>query len=168
MPPLFSPQEKKISVAFVCLGNICRSPMAEAVFKHKVKELGYSDYFDLIDSYGTGAYHVGESPDSRSTKTCKKHGVPVNHRAQKISHVDFQKFDYVIAMDESNKSDLLYIKPRSSTAVVELFGKWRTDSQYSTIVSDPYYGGINGFETNFQQLNHFSEEFLKQEIGELN
>lgn len=145
----------------------CRSPMAEAIFKHKVKELGYSDYFKLIDSYGTSGWHIGDSPDLRSAKTCRKHGVPVNHRGQQIRSADFKKFDYVIAMDESNKSDLLHTKPRDSEAKVELFGKWRTNMDFGKIVEDPYYGGINGFETNFAQISHFSEEFLKQEVGEL-
>ncbi|KAK6465817.1 Ltp1 protein phosphatase [Scheffersomyces coipomensis] len=167
MAPKFNPEEKQISVAFVCLGNICRSPMAEAIFKHKVKELGYSPYFKLIDSYGTGAYHVGESPDSRSVKICRKNGVPVNHAAQQIRTKDFDKFDYVIAMDESNKSDLLYSRPRDFKGKIDLFGAWRVDTSFSKIVQDPYYGGINGFEINFEQISHFSEEFLKQEIGEL-
>ncbi|KAK6204657.1 phosphotyrosine protein phosphatase I superfamily [Scheffersomyces amazonensis] len=167
MSPKFEPQEKQISVAFVCLGNICRSPMAEAIFKHKVQQLGYSEYFKLIDSYGTGGYHVGDSPDSRSAKTCRKHGVAVNHRAQQISRNDYNKFDYIIAMDESNKSDLHYTKPSNWEGRLELFGYWRTNNSFSKIVEDPYYGGINGFETNFQQISHFSEEFLKQEIGEL-
>lgn len=143
----------------------CRSPMAEAVFKHKVQELGYSDRFGLIDSFGTGGWHVGDSPDHRSASTCRKHGVPVNHRAQQISSRDFARFDYVIGMDESNKGDLLHMKPRDSKTRVALFGEWKTDPQFSNIVLDPYYGGRLGFETNFQQITHFSEEFLKQELG---
>ena len=127
--------------------------MAEAVFKSRVKELGYENRFNLIDSYGTGGWHTGESPDSRSVKTCRKHGVPVNHSAQQITSSEFKKFDYVIAMDNSNKEDLLHMKPRNSNAKVALFGEWRTD-------------GIDGFETNFKQLSHFSDEFLKQELGE--
>lgn len=141
--------------------------MAEAVFKHKVKELGYSDYFKLIDSYGTIGFHSGDSPDSRSARTCRKHGVPVNHRSQKISPKDFTKFDYVIGMDESNLSDLHYMKPRDSKTQVSIFGKWRTDKSFEKVVADPYYGGTDGFEYNFRQVSHFSEEFLKQEIGEL-
>ncbi|EDK37187.1 hypothetical protein PGUG_01285 [Meyerozyma guilliermondii ATCC 6260] len=144
----------------------CRSPMAEAVFKSRVKELGYENRFNLIDSYGTGGWHTGESPDSRSVKTCRKHGVPVNHSAQQITSSEFKKFDYVIAMDNSNKEDLLHMKPRNSNAKVALFGEWRTDESFGKIVVDPYYGGIDGFETNFKQLSHFSDEFLKQELGE--
>lgn len=141
--------------------------MAEAVFKHTVKEKGYLEYFKTIDSFGTSGWHIGESPDSRSAKTCRKHGVPVNHAAQQISPRDFEKFDYVIAMDTSNKEDLLHMKPRNSPTKVNLFGDWRTNEKFQKIVDDPYYGGINGFETNFEQLTHFSEEFLKKEIGDI-
>ncbi|CCE83012.1 Piso0_002785 [Millerozyma farinosa CBS 7064] len=158
---------KKLSVAFVCLGNICRSPMAEAVFEHKVNELGYSSYFDRIDSFGTSGWHTGDSPDSRSAKTCRKYGVPVQHSAQQISQKDYNNFDYIIAMDESNLQDLVFNKPKNCKSRIALFGEWRTDPQFAKIVSDPYYGGINGFETNFRQLGHFSEEFLKREVGPL-
>ncbi|KAJ8144840.1 hypothetical protein OY671_002076 [Metschnikowia pulcherrima] len=158
-------KDKKISVAFVCLGNICRSPMAEAVFKHKVHELGLDAHFSEIDSFGTSGWHIGESPDSRSASTCRKHGVPVNHAAQQITPKDFARFDYIIGMDESNKGDLMHMKPRDSSAQVAMFGKWRTNKDFAVIVSDPYYGGRDGFETNFRQISHFSEEFLKQELG---
>lgn len=147
------------------LTSRCRSPMAEAVFKHKVKELGYDDRFDVIDSFGTSGWHIGESPDSRSVSTCRKYGVPVNHLAQQISPADFSRFDYVIAMDQSNKEDLMHMKPRGSKARVAMFGEWKTDDQFNTIVLDPYYGGREGFEVNFRQISHFSEEFLRQELG---
>lgn len=146
----------------------CRSPMAEAVFRQKVKDLGYSDYFKHIDSFGTGAWHLGDSPDPRSVQTCLDHGVPVEHKAQQISSEHFKKFNYVIAMDQSNLSILLYCKPKNSKTRLALFGEWKTNPKYKTVVQDPYFGAMNGFETNFHQLNHFSEEFLKQEIGELN
>lgn len=142
--------------------------MAEAVFKHKVEELGYSSYFNIIDSYGTSGWHTGDTPDPRSTRACKKHGVLVRHYSQQINSRDFEKFDYIIAMDDSNKQELLYMKPRDSTAKVALFGEWRTDNTFQKIVDDPYYGGRDGFETNFQQISHFCEQFLIQEIGELN
>ncbi|KAI5963649.1 stp1 [Candida pseudojiufengensis] len=165
MAPLFNPNEKQISVAFS--NNRCRSPMAEAIFKHRVKELGYEKYFSNIESFGTSGWHIGESPDSRSARTCRKHGVPVQHHAQQISGKDFDRFDYVIGMDESNLSDLRYMKPKNNKSVVDIFGKWRTNEEFDKIVSDPYYGGNDGFEYNFKQINHFTNEFLKQEIGTL-
>lgn len=155
----------KISVAFVCLGNICRSPMAEAVFKHKVSEFGLGDHFVKIDSFGTAGYHVGETPDSRSSSTCKKHGVPVSHRAQKLSAQHFHEFDFLIGMDESNLYNIERIQPRGSKAKVKLFGDYNTDGKFNKIVDDPYYGGTDGFEYNFKQVSYFAEEFLKQELG---
>lgn len=139
--------------------------MAEAVFKHTVKLAGLEDRFTLIDSFGTSGWHIGENPDSRSVSTCRKHGVPVNHHAQQISYRDFERFDYVIGMDESNRDDLIHMKPRNSTTRVAMFGEWKTDDKFAKIVLDPYYGGNLGFETNFQQITHFSKEFLRQELG---
>lgn len=141
--------------------------MAEAVFKHVVEEKGYSEYFSEIESFGTSGWHVGDSPDSRTVKTCRHYGVPISHNAQQITPRDFRRFDYVIAMDESNKSDLLHMKPRDSKTHVAMFGEWGTDPRYGKVITDPYYGGINGFERCYQQLNHFSENFLNKEIGEL-
>lgn len=157
-------ENKQISVAFVCLGNICRSPMAEAVFTHCVKSEGLQDRFSKIDSFGTASYHVGESPDHRSSATCKKHSVPVNHKAQQIKSRHFDEFDYIICMDESNLRNLNRMKPENSKARISLFGEWNTDGKYRKIVDDPYYGGDDGFEYNFQQITHFSKEFLKSEL----
>ncbi|CAI5756884.1 unnamed protein product [Candida verbasci] len=142
--------------------------MAEAIFKHQVKEQGYEKYFKLIDSFGTSGWHIGDSPDSRSAKTCRRHGVPVSHSAQQISSNDFKNFDYIIGMDKSNLQDLKFMKPENSNVIVEIFGHWNTpNSQYQDIVDDPYYGGIDGFEYNFNQICHFTNEFLKREIGVL-
>ncbi|KAK9720699.1 Low molecular weight phosphotyrosine protein phosphatase [Basidiobolus ranarum] len=145
-------------VLFVCLGNICRSPMAEAVFAHTVKTKGLSDKF-LIDSAGTAAYHVGETPDSRSTATCKKHGVPVNSRARQVSVKDYTDFDYILCMDESNLANLKSRKPKNSKATVEMFGKY--DPEGELVIEDPYYGGQDGFEHNFRQVTRCSLGFLK-------
>lgn len=139
--------------------------MAEGVFKHTVEKLGYSSHFQVIDSYGTSGYHIGDLPDSRSAKTCRLHGVVLNHRAQQITPQEMRNFDYVIAMDESNLSNLQHMKPRDSLVQVRLFGDWRKDKQYGRIVEDPYYGGRDGFERNFGQIEHFAEQFLLREIG---
>ena len=136
-------------------------------FKHQVEIQGYSPFFKRIDSFGTSGWHIGETPDSRSSKTCKKHNVPVSHHAQQINSSDFKDFDYVIGMDESNVANLRHLKPRDSKTVVELFGHWKTSDEFKTIVDDPYYGGIDGFEYNYKQICHFTDEFLKQEIGSL-
>ncbi|KAJ3034478.1 hypothetical protein HDV00_005001 [Rhizophlyctis rosea] len=152
-------QDEKVSVMFVCLGNICRSPMAEAVFKHIVTEKGLEDRFNIIDSAGTAGYHVGEPPDSRSAATCRSHGVPVNHSAQKVNKNHYSQFDYLLCMDESNLIDLQSYKPRGSKATVQLFGDY--DPKGDRIIKDPYYGGQDGFEYNYKQVVRCSEGFLK-------
>ncbi|SCU88166.1 LAMI_0D09032g1_1 [Lachancea mirantina] len=154
----------KISVAFVCLGNICRSPMAEAVFKKVVSDHGLEERFSKIDSFGTGNWHKGECPDPRSAATCRKHGVPVNHHAQQIKKSSFEEFDYVICMDESNMRNLQRLKPPGTKGKIFLFGHWNTNGKFNDIVEDPYYGGDEGFEYNFKQVTYFSEEFLRAEL----
>ncbi|KAI8145134.1 phosphotyrosine protein phosphatase I superfamily [Fennellomyces sp. T-0311] len=151
--------EGPINVLFVCLGNICRSPMAEAVFAHTVKQKSLHDRFGTIDSAGTASYHVGETPDSRSARTCKNHGVPVNHRARRVTKEDFHTFDYVLCMDTSNLADLQEMQPKGSKATVKLFGEY--DPQGETIIRDPYYGGNDGFERNFKQVTRASEGLLR-------
>ncbi|KAG2201723.1 hypothetical protein INT46_003115 [Mucor plumbeus] len=150
---------ESISVLFVCLGNICRSPMAEAVFAHTVQKNNLQGKITKIDSAGTASYHVGSVPDSRSSSTCKSHGVPVKHKARKVSKNDFDEFDYVLCMDESNLSDLKRLAPKGSKAVVKLFGEY--DPQGELIIEDPYYGGKDGFEHNFKQVTRASEGLLK-------
>ncbi|QLL31344.1 hypothetical protein HG536_0B02070 [Torulaspora globosa] len=156
--------EPKISLAFVCLGNICRSPMAEAVFKHVVTQKGLQDRFDVIDSFGTGGWHVGSDPDPRSAACCRSHKVFINHKAQQIRGSHFDKFDYIICMDESNLRNLQRLKPKNSKASVHLFGEWNTNGKFRKIVDDPYYGGDDGFEYNFKQISYFSEQFLEKEL----
>ncbi|QLG70275.1 hypothetical protein HG535_0A02130 [Zygotorulaspora mrakii] len=157
-------EQHPISVAFVCLGNICRSPMAEAVFQNVVRQKNLEDRFHVIDSFGTGGWHCGENPDSRSAATCKFHNVPINHKAQQIKGNHFDKFDYIICMDESNLRNLKRLQPKGSKAKLFLFGNWNTDGKFNKIVDDPYYGGNEGFEYNFKQISYFSEEFLKNEL----
>ncbi|KAL0079847.1 phosphotyrosine protein phosphatase I superfamily [Phycomyces blakesleeanus] len=149
----------QINVLFVCLGNICRSPMAEAVFAETVKQKQLSDHFGKIDSAGTAGYHVGSSPDKRSAATCRKHGVPINSEARKVNKGDFAQFDYILCMDESNLEDLQHAAPNGSKAVLKLFGEF--DPKGERIIQDPYYGGSEGFEHNFKQVVRASEGFLK-------
>lgn len=154
-----------VSVAFVCLGNICRSPMAEAVFAETARLAGYGDSI-TTDSFGTGAYHVGHSPDSRSAATCRKRNVPINHSAQQIKPAHFNQFDYILAMDRSNLNNLRKIAPKSSKARVQLFGEYKGSSGLDSVVDDPYYGGISGFETNFKQVSEFSKNLLSEIVQE--
>ncbi|KAJ2734843.1 Low molecular weight phosphotyrosine protein phosphatase [Coemansia sp. Cherry 401B] len=150
---------EKTRVLFVCLGNICRSPMAEAVFAHMVNRHNLASRF-VIDSAGTAGYHTGESPDRRSAQTCLDNGVPVNHRARRVRKSDFAEFDHILCMDQSNYEDLLRMKPKGSDARVALFGSFSGRAE-DRIIEDPYYGGDDGFQTNFEQVTRCSEGLLK-------
>ncbi|MEM9634639.1 MAG: low molecular weight protein-tyrosine-phosphatase [Pseudomonadota bacterium] len=132
------------AVLFVCLGNICRSPLAEGVFRSIVEQAGLADNF-LIDSAGTGAWHIGNPPDPRSVEIAAKHGLDISgQRARQVSERDFERFDTILAMDHNNLSSL---KPmaRHSAAAVRLFLNAPPSD-----VPDPYYGGPDGFEDVYQ------------------
>ncbi|HEX2204085.1 MAG TPA: low molecular weight protein-tyrosine-phosphatase [Longimicrobium sp.] len=134
-----------IRVLFVCLGNICRSPLAEAVFRHEVKRRGVEDRFE-IDSAGTSGYHDGAAPDRRSTETARRRGITLEGQSRKLTAADLRAFDYVIAMDAENRDEIEALHGRSGgTAKVHRLREWdpRPDS---LDVPDPYYGGPRGFE----------------------
>lgn len=134
-----------IKVLFVCMGNICRSPSAEGVFRDKVSAAGLSDKIQ-IDSAGTHAYHIGNSPDPRSQEAAIKRDYDLSaQRARKVEVEDFDEFDYVIAMDMSNEDDLQAICPTALEDKIHLFLKFSDNSNVKE-VPDPYYGAGNGFE----------------------
>ncbi|PVU88289.1 hypothetical protein BB561_005930 [Smittium simulii] len=149
--------QEKIKVLFVCLGNICRSPMSEAIFRDIVKKNKLEDRFE-IDSAATSTYNIGSKPDSRSTATCNKYGIPVKHIARQVTKEDFLHFDYILGMDESNISNLMKIKPKNSKAIIKLLGDF--DPKGDRIIQDPYYGNEDGFEYNFQQCMRSSQKLL--------
>lgn len=135
-----------VKVLFVCMGNICRSPSAEGVFRDKISAVSLSDKLH-IDSAGTHAYHVGNPPDPRSQDAAIKRDYDLSaQRARKVEVSDFDEFDYVIAMDMSNKDDLQAICPAGLEDKIHLFLKF-SDSSNVKEVPDPYYGAGNGFET---------------------
>ena len=147
------------NVLFVCMGNICRSPTAEGVFRHKVEQINAEDQI-AIDSAGTHAYHVGNPPDGRAQEAALKRNIDLSkQRARRVSPDDFIHFDYVIAMDESNREDLLAICPAGYEDRVHLFLDF-SDCNESE-VPDPYYGQGRGFEIVLNLVEDAADGLLK-------
>jgi protein-tyrosine phosphatase len=131
-------------VLFVCLGNICRSPAAEGVFRHLAAEAGIEDRF-VIDSAGTGAWHTGELADRRMRQAASRRGIDLTSRARQVTPADFDTFDHIIAMDTSNLRDLKAIAPKKHAGKLRLFRDLDPDEP-GTDVPDPYYGGPDDFD----------------------
>ena len=135
-----------VRVCFVCLGNICRSPTAEGVFRHLVTEAGLSESFE-IDSAGTAGYHSGEAPDPRARAAGKRAGIAIGGAARQFLAADFARFDFVIAMDASNLKDLLLLAPNAdASAKVRLLRSFDPSASKDAPVPDPYYGDDAGFD----------------------
>jgi len=148
-----------VKILFVCLGNICRSPTAQGVFRRKAEQAGLSDAI-ATDSAGTAHWHVGKSPDSRSSQVAASRGVDISDlRARQVSPEDFHAFDYVLAMDHSNLSDLQAMAPADCKASVGLFLSYRSGGETDE-VPDPYYGGASGFETVLDLIEDASDGLL--------
>ena len=141
-----------IRVCFVCLGNICRSPTAEGVFRDLVDRADLATAIE-IDSAGTAAYHAGEPPDRRSTATARARGVTLGGRARQFRADDFARFDYVVAMDRDNHEALLRLAERSpeptASQRLSMLRDHDPASPAGASVPDPYYGGARGFEDVF-------------------
>lgn len=146
-----------LKIVMVCLGNICRSPLAEGILKAKLPK----DY--VVDSAGTGAWHTGQQPDKRSIATAKNRGLDItNQRARQFKVSDFDTFDYIFVMDNSNYKDVLSLAPteesKSKVKLIlnEIFPNENVD------VPDPYYGGDDGFENVFDMLNQACEAIARK------
>jgi protein-tyrosine phosphatase len=138
-----------VRVTFVCLGNICRSPTAEAVMRHLVNEAGLTDRI-LLDSAGLGDWHVGGPRDTRSQKVGRRRGIALSGVARQFLAEDFARFDYVLAMDRQNLAALLALAPDDAArAKVHLLRSFDPASPTLAEVPDPYYGGPRGFDEVF-------------------
>lgn len=133
------------SILFVCMGNICRSPMAEGVFK-KILEREHKSHEIFVDSAGTIGYHAGELADARMRRHAANRGYLLTHKSRKVSFTDFEKFDLLVAMDDANYADLCELanSPEEKNKIVRMTDYCRTFE--ATHIPDPYYGGETGFE----------------------
>ena len=151
--------EKKTAVLFVCMGNICRSPTAEGVFRHHVELAGLSEAI-AIDSAGTHAYHVGDPPDRRARAAAERRGISLGDlRARRVRDEDFERFDYIVAMDTDNLERLKDQSPPEHHGKVRLFLEF--SSMREREVPDPYYGGPAGFERVLDLVEDASRGLLE-------
>ena len=149
-----------ISVLFVCLGNICRSPLAEGVFRHVLDDRGLTDRF-RVDSAGTGSWHVGESPDHRAMRSAATHGVTLSGHSRQVQPEDFRTFDYIVAMDRSNLAELEnYRDGVGGDTSLYLLREFDPEGGPGAEVPDPYYGGPDGFEKVYQMVDRSCEALL--------
>jgi protein-tyrosine phosphatase len=150
---------RKVRVLMVCLGNICRSPTAEAMLRRKVHEAGLDDRVE-VDSAGTADYHVGSPPDGRSVAHGEKRGLAMKHlRGRQVERADFDRFDFVLAMDADNLMNLQRLRPAGSSATVALFMSYAPEAGAS-IVPDPYYGGPEHFEWVLDLVEQAADGFV--------
>lgn len=147
-------------VLFVCLGNICRSPIAEGIFQHMVNETSSDIY---VDSAGTASYHLGELPDKRARQVCEERGIKLTHRARAFSKNDFDQFDYILAMDNQNLANILNLKPTHSRAIVQLMRDFDPKHKGAE-VPDPYFGEMDGFVEVFEMLERCCDVLLEDMI----
>ncbi|EJM19501.1 protein-tyrosine-phosphatase [Pseudomonas sp. GM21] len=152
-------------VLFVCLGNICRSPTAEGVLRHKLREAGLADHIEVA-SAGTGDWHVGKAPDKRSQAAAKLRGYDLSaQRAQQVTRADFATYDLILAMDNSNLRHLKALQPAKGKAELDLFLR-RFQSELDE-VPDPYYDGDQGFEQVLDLIERASDLLVIELKGRL-
>ena len=158
----------QVRVLFVCLGNICRSPMAEGVFRKRVADAGLTEVIE-IDSAGTHAYHVDEPPDPRAQAAVRRRGIEIGGlRGRRATGEDFTRFDYILAMDHENYEHLEAIAPEEHVHKLRLFLEYATRCA-ERAVPDPYFGAANGFDRVLDMIEDAAEGLLRdiqQRLGQ--
>jgi len=155
-----------IRIQFVCLGNICRSPLAKVVFREKVEAAGLEDHFEIASS-GTSNYHVGEKADNRMRQTAERHGLSLEaHRGSQFQAEDLENYDHVFAMDKSNLNDILHLDEDDEYGPkVRLFREFDPEpGDYQ--VPDPYHGGRDGFENVYDIVDRTADMLLHRLVEE--
>ena len=150
-----------MKVVFVCLGNICRSTLGEAIFNERVRQRGLQDTFES-DSCGTANYHVGGWPDDRTIKCAKKNGILINHFGRQLKREDLDKFDLILAMDGSNFQNILRLSTDSNRSKVKMMRDF--DPQGKGDVPDPYYGTDKDFDEVFEILDRSIEVLIQKNL----
>lgn len=150
---------KKTRILFVCLGNICRSPLAEAIFNHKIRERNLADQVEVA-SCGTANYHIGDTPDPRTIKNALKNGVVIDHLGRQLSAQDLESYDYILAMDRSNHNNILRLEnAKHHSHKIKLMRSFDLNPAGDE-VPDPYYGDEAGFQNVFDILSHSIDSFI--------
>jgi protein-tyrosine phosphatase len=159
-----------LRVCFVCMGNICRSPMAEAVMYDLIRNEGLAASIE-VDSAGTSGWHIGKSPDTRATEAAEKQGVYMAHRGRQFTRGDFDKFDLIAVMDIENRSELFRLAPNGDeSAKVRLLRTFDPDAQSAIEIADPYYGTASDFDRALDEITtsckgllaHLRVEYLQE------
>ncbi len=163
LPPL--PSSGPVRILFVCLGNICRSPAAQGMMQEAVDERGLTGAF-LIDSAGTGGYHIGSLPDQRMRAHARRRGLVLDHRCRQVTESDFTDFDIIIGMDASNVENLrrLAPTPEAMAKVMPMSAFFTLATRYD-YVPDPYYEGAEGFELVLDLLADATLNLLDTVVG---
>lgn len=156
-----------VKVLFVCLGNICRSPLAQGLMEKKIKEAGLEHAIE-VDSCGTSAYHIGEQPDERTVKNALKNGLRLDHQARQFVKKDFRAFDYILVMDKANLQCATRMdQTKEFSQKLQLMRDFDPEDKGGD-VPDPYFGGEEGFQNVYEMLDRSMDNFLKQIISKHN